>query len=124
MVKMEEAQMERAKQFFDNEYKERGMVKWQGYYLSDHTENVSEYTHHRKNRMDQKLMPEMTLEEISSVLFAAYANHKVVSVQERAVIDGLVPAIISGMVKGYDENEVYVGSVKLSLEDINWVSAK
>ncbi|WP_206212032.1 hypothetical protein [Weissella coleopterorum] len=43
---------------------------------------------------------------------------------EKAVIDGLVPAIISGVVKGYDENNVYIGGVKLSLEDINWANVK
>ncbi|QIL50621.1 hypothetical protein G7084_04425 [Weissella coleopterorum] len=124
MADMSQTQMERAKQFFEHEYQERGMVKWQGYYLSDHTENVSDYTQQRKNKMDQKLMPEMTLEEISSVLFAAYANQQAVSVQERAVIDGIVPAIISGVVKGYDENNVYIGGVKLNLEDINWANVK
>lgn len=31
---------ERAAYFFSHDYQDRGMVKWQGYYLSDHTEDV------------------------------------------------------------------------------------
>lgn len=28
---------QRVQQFFDHDYHDRGMVKWQGLYLSDHT---------------------------------------------------------------------------------------
>ncbi|KRN74783.1 hypothetical protein IV73_GL001059 [Weissella kandleri] len=124
MVKMEESQRERAKTFFEKEYKERGMVKWQGYYLSDHTENVSEYTNQRREKMHQRLMPKMTLEAISSVLFTAYVNYKAVNIQENAILNGLAPAIVSGMVKGYDENNVYIGDAKFDMTDINWVQLK
>lgn len=33
--------LERAKRFLKTDYADRGMVKWQGYFLSDHTEDVS-----------------------------------------------------------------------------------
>ncbi|QIL50698.1 hypothetical protein G7084_04835 [Weissella coleopterorum] len=124
MVKMKEAQMERAKHFFENEYQERGMVKWQGYYLSDHTENVLDYTQQRQNKMNQKLMPGMSQEDISKVLFSAYAKKHSVSVQGKEIVDDLVPAIISGMVKGYDEDNVYIGSIRIPLESINWIQEK
>lgn len=124
MINMEQTQMKKAKNFFENEYKERGMVKWQGYYLSDHTKDVSEYTHKRLNIMNQALMPEMTQEDISKVLYNAYANNKAVNVQEKEIIDGIVPSIISGVVKGYNENYVFIGGAKINIEDINWTEEK
>ena len=36
----EQDMFERAAYFFSHDYQDRGMVKWQGYYLSDHTEDV------------------------------------------------------------------------------------
>lgn len=124
MAEMSQTQMERAKQFFEHEYKERGMVKWQGYYLSDHTENVSEYTHEQQVKMNQTLMPSMSLEDISNVLFSAYANNQAVRVQEKVIVDGIVPAIISGMVKGYDDEYVFIGGTKISIDSINWIEEK
>ena len=59
LAKMEQEQIRRSKQFFEEGYNERGMVKWQGYYLSDHTEDVTSYTQSRQVKMYIKLMPEM-----------------------------------------------------------------
>ncbi|WP_164222526.1 hypothetical protein [Weissella paramesenteroides] len=40
-------QLVREERFFRNDYHDRGMVKWQGYFLSAHTEDVSKYSKKR-----------------------------------------------------------------------------
>lgn len=124
MANIEQDQIKRAKHFFEDEYKERGMVKWQGYYLSDHTEDVTSYTQSRQAKMNIKLMPEMGQENISKTLYSAYGDNSVVSIQEKAIIDGLVPAIISGHVKGYDEEYVFIGDIRISIDSINWIEKR
>ncbi|QIL49843.1 hypothetical protein G7084_05765 [Weissella coleopterorum] len=75
-------------------------------------------------KMNQSLMPGMSLENISKVLFSAYANNQALRVQEKVIVDGIVPAIISGMVKGYDEEYVFIGGTKIAIDSINWIEDK
>jgi hypothetical protein len=92
----------RAKRYFEHYYVDRGMVKWNGYYLSDHTESVGKYTQERANERNQVVMPEMSLENITAILFHAYSNHLQVSVQERTLSSGgFAPPLITGLVVGF-----------------------
>lgn len=110
-----------AKHYFENDYHDRGMVKWNGYYLSDHTQNVAEYTADRLERRSQKAMPEMSLEEISRILFEAYSKHLQVQVQERSrAANGIVPPIIIGFVNGFDEESVYIAQRAINLNSLLW----
>lgn len=110
-----------AKRYFENDYHDRGMVKWNGYYLSDHTQNVAEYTADRLERRSQKAMPEMSLEEISRILFKAYSKHLQVQVQERSrAANGIVPPIIIGFVNGFDEESVYIAQRAINLNSLLW----
>ena len=75
---MSEAFDKKVTEFFRN-YQDRGMKKWQGFFLSDHTSTL------RKDRQ-QKAMTypkkvEMSAEEVSAVLFKAFSDHYQVSVQ-------------------------------------------
>jgi len=45
---------ERAAYFFAHDYHERGMVKWQGYFLSDHTEDVKKKVAKEKAAMQRQ----------------------------------------------------------------------
>ncbi|GAK31579.1 hypothetical protein WOSG25_110570 [Weissella oryzae SG25] len=121
----EQFTFERAKYYFEHDYQDRGMVKWQGYYLSDHTEDVSKYSAKRAAQIQQKAMPEMSLEEISKILFEAYAKHRQVQIQERAqTITGLKPPIIEGLVLGFDDENVYIGDSAVNFERLMWASFK
>ena len=41
--------LKQASHFFKHDYHDRGMIKWQGYYLSDHTEHVNKIAHEVKH---------------------------------------------------------------------------
>ncbi len=51
--------LERAKRFFKTDYTDRGMVKWQGYFLSDHTEDVSKYSENRRDAAERTDLQEI-----------------------------------------------------------------
>ena len=122
----EEAQaFEMAERFFKNDYRDRGMMKWQGFYLSDQIENVEKVKRELEQEMQQEQMPNMSEGEISEVLFNAYRNHKSVEYQLKGMtVDGLYPQIVSGAVKGYAEEDVYIGNTSIPMEQINWCQIK
>lgn len=111
----------RAKYYFEHDYKDRGMVKWNGYYLSDHTENASKAVALEAHKRNQMAMPEMSLEDISKILFEAYSKHLQVKVQETTrESDGSVPLIITGFVDGFVDQDIYIANKTFSLDNLLW----
>lgn len=105
--------------FFKN-YKDRGMVKWQGFYLSDHVQKM-----HQKSKAEAYVevkKEEMSLNEISEVLLKAYAESRIVSVQLYLLDqEGKLPRSFKGHVLGVDGNNVMIGKDIIDLNDINHV---
>ncbi|KRN33521.1 hypothetical protein [Weissella halotolerans] len=114
--------IERAKHFFERDYQDRGMVKWQGYYLSDHTEDVQAYSAKRQASLTTPLMPEMEIGQVASLLFKAYKNKLVVLYQEKTQdIQGTVPPLQVSKVLGYvDDKIVFERNRQVSLDSIQW----
>lgn len=108
--------------FFKN-YQDRGMKKWQGLMLSDHTAAINR----SKLDLDKVYTKKetMTQEEASELLMYAYANHKIVSVQlkELDLNDNLQPDI-EGVVQGFNIDDIIVSSTRISLDNINHVEIK
>lgn len=48
------------------------MVKWQGYFLSDHIEDVGKYSKKRVINRERQDQPEMSQEDISQYLMKAF----------------------------------------------------
>lgn len=114
-----------AEQFFKNDYHDRGMVKWQGFMLSDHVEDVQKNAQAEKKAMQQEQMPSMSDEEIGEVLFKAYKELLTVNYQLKGIsVDGMYSAIQSGKVKGYVDNTVYIGQQALDISNINWCEVR
>lgn len=116
------AAIQRAKMFFEHDYHDRGMVKWQGYYLSDHTENVQAYERKRQAATAMPVMPDQSLEDLAAVLFTAYQEQCPVLYQVKArKLGGQVAAIRTSKVYGYiDDAIVFEGDVVLPLADLQW----
>lgn len=115
----------RAKYYFEHVYKDRGMVKWNGYYLSDHTEDVAKYSAVRSAERSQKAMPEMSMETISKILFQSYTKKIPIKLQIRKKsIEGLNSKIITGIVNGVDETTIYVDKLHVDLTEILWVALR
>lgn len=66
--------------FFKNDYRERGKVKWNGYFLSDHTSSLKQETLVRQNTT-RKLV-RMPRTDIKNILQSASLNYKSVTIQE------------------------------------------
>lgn len=121
----ESAMYERAAYFFAHDYHERGMVKWQGYFLSDHTEDVKKKAAEEKAAMQRQRMPEMALIDITNILMHAYADTQTVRVQTNSKSNsGVIPPIIEGPVKGYTDKGVIVGEAEIPFDDLWWASIK
>ncbi|OUK12165.1 hypothetical protein BU189_15990, partial [Enterococcus faecium] len=61
------------------DYNDRGRLRWAGFYLSDHTEEIDAYN---EQRTSQNLAKEqMTTEEKEEVLNAAVIKNRSVSIQ-------------------------------------------
>ncbi|WP_242981053.1 hypothetical protein [Weissella cibaria] len=112
-----------AARFFAHDYHERGMVKWQGYYLSDHTEDVHKNQLAAAQAATRQRMPEMDLAAITALLFDAYGRHEIVHVQQNfSATDGVVPEIITGLVTGYTESAVIIGNANIPIDQLWWAS--
>lgn len=118
--------LERAKRFFEKDYTDRGMVKWQGYFLSDHTEDVSKYSKKRRDEAERADLQEMTPVAISECLLEAYAQHRPVTIQLRNhTATGHSSPFYRGMVSGIQGDQLVLLTDKVQqrflFEDILWV---
>lgn len=106
-------------------YKDRGMIKWQGFLLSDHVEAMKRK---RKKRLVATPTPrkKQTMEEISQHLLNCYTQKNPVLIQRNSFENGHLQPNIVGHLIGYKEETVYVhtfqNKLTLSIEDIRHVS--
>lgn len=111
---------DRVTAFFKN-YHDRGMKKWAGYFLSDHTLKIN-----KKDAADRVVYPkltEMSQEEVGEVLMTAFANHRAVQIQRREVdAAGNQLPFICGFVEGYTEESIQVAGQSVQLAAINHVT--
>ncbi|ARN93855.1 hypothetical protein AZI11_12990 (plasmid) [Levilactobacillus brevis] len=112
-ISQEEAEA-RAARFFRNDYHDRGMLKWQGFFLSDHTSAIKK----EAAQPVPDLRPEMNQLEIGSVLSSALESCAKVSVQINQVSGNGVPAELHGYVKGYQDDKICL-SVKGNIQKIS-----
>ena len=104
----------------NNNYQDRGMKKWAGFYLSEHTaeqeKNTQEAAHINKAK------EEMSETEIKAVLEEAVLKNKRVSVQLRAVnYEGNYYDDVVGFLKGADALGIFVGMKKIPYADMRHI---
>ena len=110
--------------FFDHDYRDRGVVKWQGFYLSDHTAALKKQAKQEAKKYSARV--QQSLEDMSAILSEAYANGQTVSIQvnERDLNGEFRPDLV-GKVIGYEEDKVYLaGQIGVSISDIRHVECK
>ncbi|MGO3602464.1 hypothetical protein SAMN04487821_11778 [Enterococcus malodoratus] len=106
-------------------YQDRGMMKWIGFYLSDHTAVLDKESKERNRINDEK--EQMTVEEIGETLQRAYLQNKRIAIQLEALdsegnfLDDLV-----GKIVGQREERIYLdeeerGMLHLEIEQIHHV---
>ena len=99
------------------QYNDRGMKKWQGFFLSEHTTSV----HNEQNRAN-KIVPQkrkMTQGEIGQIFEFAFNNNRQVVVQlEIKDTEGKYFDDTVGFIRGYDELGFMIGDTKVHYDEI------
>ncbi|MCM0582063.1 hypothetical protein H9L19_06540 [Weissella diestrammenae] len=70
----------------------------------------------------QKQIPAMSMMAIGSVLYTAYLNQSPVQIQTQRQENQLLPEVISGLVRGYGEKDIYVGDVPIRMSNLRWAA--
>lgn len=106
-------------------YEDRGMLKWIGFYLSDHTAVLNKAEKERNFINQEK--PKMSLEEIGEILQQAYLQGKRVAIQlEELDSEGNFLADLVGKLAGQREEKIFLneeerGMLHLTMEQIHHV---
>ncbi len=108
---------------FFKTYQDRGMKKWQGMMLSDHTATINRDNQQRAVVYSKK--PTMSEEQSSELLMTAYANHRQVAVQLKELdVEGHIQPDIVGFVEGYHIDEIMISENWVDLSNINKVDMR
>lgn len=87
-------------------YEDRGIVKWLGMLLSDHTEALKQEK--KKNQLREiKAKVEMTEVEKANILYKAFTTGSPVLIQANIVKNGNYYKDLACKVSGYADNQIY-----------------
>lgn len=115
--------MDVVNEFFRHDYHDRGMMKWAGFCLSDHTQAMKVQQKVTQNRLNNKLEPQQSLEQIGEVLAQAFNHNQAVIIQLNELQDGLPVASLSGKIMGYTDTKVVLeANQRAALNDIRHVA--
>lgn len=105
------ADSEMVQTFFDSYYHDRGKMKWQGFYLSDHTAALNHQAKKLANK--NQLRTKQTETEITKFLMQSYTYNQIVKIQlsifdtNNEPLDDLV-----GEISGYNDDLFYLDNQK------------
>lgn len=103
--------------YLNEEYHDRGIKKWAGFYLSEHTAAQEKLTDERQKSNPQK--QQLDPQEIALVVNEAILKNKSVAVQIEAVDqNGCYKDDIVGLVAGGDELGIYIDNTKVDFDEI------
>ena len=94
--------------FFRRDYQDRGMIKWAGFFLSDHTNAIKKM---HKDEEAEPVRPRQSIDEKSEIIYDALFGHKLVAIQMSYVEGGNLLPIIEGIVESADEGKLWVKKV-------------
>lgn len=86
-------------------YHDRGMVKWMGFFLADHTAYTEEQGVAEQPVEGEE---EQSPEQIGALLLNAWQTQSNVSLQLNVLVNGQHTHSITGLVAGYDAGFVYL----------------
>lgn len=91
--------------FFQRDYHDRGMLKWGGFYLSDHTSALAKM--HAAEQVETP-RPQQPLPELSRALAAAWRSQRPVHLQLNVCDDNQVLTTVDGVIAGVDADQIVV----------------
>lgn len=106
--------------YFKNDYRERGVIKWQGFLLSDHTNAL------KKNEIDNHFeeikFPLMTVKKIKDIVTQAMSSYEMVVVQLNVTdTEHKAPKNITGFIDGYDNTNIYINNKSYDIQFIKGI---
>lgn len=97
------------------DYDDRGMAKWMGFYLSEHTSEMKKDNTIRNKIWFRK--EQMNDLEIGETLDTAFKNRCTVIIQTAELdSEGLAFEDIIGVVEGFNDNTLYISDVDLGVQ--------
>ena len=103
--------------YLNEEYHDRGIKKWAGFYLSEHTAAQEKLTDERQKSNPQK--QQLDSQEIALVVNEAILKNRSVAVQIEAVDqNGCYKDDIVGLVAGGDELGIYINDTQVDFDEI------
>lgn len=89
------------KQFL-NEYQDHGMLKWQGFYLSDQTAKLREVEKQQYEKEHRERSHEMSSAVINYVIQKALLKNLTVKIEFNEISrEHIIPPCIEGKIKGF-----------------------
>lgn len=102
---------------FNENYQDRGTIKWMGFYLSEHTTSLE--AEKKKLLKIVPVKPRMSSEDIEKVIDTAILRSSLVAIQIEAVDDdGNYSEDIIGELEGYDELGFWVDGQLVEYDSI------
>ena len=103
--------------FLNEEYRDRGIKKWAGFYLSEHTAAQEKLSGERKKVNQQKR--QMNQGEIEEVINESIVKNKSVAIQlENVDQNGLYNDDVVGRIVGGDELGIFINDTKVDFDEI------
>jgi hypothetical protein len=98
-----------AQNFFSHDYIDRGMIKWQGFYLSDHTSALNAENEIKNKILQREVLPQMTIKEITDVINMAIVKNDTVKIQaNNCDSNGVFDTPVVGRINGYVGDMIYI----------------
>lgn len=95
-------------------YQDRGMKKWIGFYLAEHSDHLSE------KEKEQPLYQQMAEMEISEILYEAFVSKQKVLVVVNLIEDERYFEL-TGNVYGYDGDYIIISNRRIRLDSIRHI---
>ncbi|WP_132981347.1 hypothetical protein [Pediococcus pentosaceus] len=100
-----------AENFFKHDYIDWDMIKWQGFYLSDHTSALSAEYETKDKILQREVSPQMLLKEMTDVINKAIVKNKIVKVQtNKSDSNGMFEFPIVGHICGFINDQLCINS--------------
>lgn len=96
--------------FFDNYYQDRGVVKWQGFFLSDHTAALKQQAKDEATTIEPA--SPQTPDKIQSIVYDCWQGHHSIRIQFVDVDTNGNVIELEGTVRNADEDEFLFESLR------------
>lgn len=123
--KLSQKELERIKKMAKDplisDYYDRGMLKWQGMYLSEHTAALKEIETKATTQLFRH--PPMHTNTIMKILMQAYMQAREVTIQRGFVdLDKHQELYIIGKINGFNDSSVIINQKEIAIEEIEFVN--